>query len=60
MLSVLCTDFYHFRNDVFSPIFTAFMLLSVWSLGSSAAVDERLNEAATTYLKKELGATNNQ
>jgi hypothetical protein len=59
MYAVLCTDFYHFRNDVFSPIFTAFMSWSAWILGSSAAVDERSNEAATTYFK-ELGIINNQ
>jgi hypothetical protein len=46
-------------NDMFSPIFTALMPSSAWNLGSSAAVDERLNEAATAYFK-ELGTINNQ
>jgi hypothetical protein len=41
-----------------SHIFTAFMSWSAWRLGSSAAVDERLNEASTTYFK-ELKTINN-
>jgi hypothetical protein len=35
------------------------MAWSAWSLGSSAAVDEISNEAATTYFK-ELGTIKNQ
>jgi hypothetical protein len=44
---------------IFTIFEMAFISSSVWSLGSSAAVDERSNEAGATYFK-ELGAINNQ
>jgi hypothetical protein len=43
---VLCTDFYHFRNDAFSPIFTAYKTVPPlrsfpWTTSLTARADRR-------------------